>query len=86
VREHLVVAILGVIAGSVLGLIAAEAALPQIPLFATPNRLLPLVLAPAWVPVAATVLGCLVLLGVVSVVVGRALAASAVPARLREGR
>jgi hypothetical protein len=36
--------------------------------------------------VAATALGCLLLLGVVSVVVGRALAASAVPARLREGR
>jgi putative ABC transport system permease protein len=85
VREHLVVAVLGVIAGSVLGLLAAQAALPQIPLFATRNRFLPLVLDPAWVPVTVTVVGCLVVLGAVSVVVGRALAAAAVPERLREG-
>jgi putative ABC transport system permease protein len=85
VREHLVVAVLGVIAGSVLGLLAAQAALPQIPLFATRNRFLPLVLDPAWVPVTVTVVGCLVVLGAVSVVVGRALAAAAVPERLRDG-
>jgi predicted lysophospholipase L1 biosynthesis ABC-type transport system permease subunit len=86
VREHLVVAVLGVLAGTALGLVAAQAALPDIPLFARPDRLMPLELEPAWTVVAATALGCLLLLGVVSVVVGRALAASAVPARLREGR
>jgi hypothetical protein len=86
VREHLVVAILGVVAGSILGLLAAQAALPQIPLFATRNRFLPLVLDPAWTPVAVTIIGCLLLLGAVSVVVGRSLAASAVPDRLREAR
>ncbi len=86
VREHLVVAVLGVLAGSALGLVAAQAALPDIPLFATSATRLPLVLGPAWRPVLGTVAGCLVLLCAVSVVVGRALAASAVPARLREGR
>jgi hypothetical protein len=86
VREHLVVAVLGVLAGTTLGLVAAQAALPDIPLFAHPDRLVPLVLDPAWTVVAVTATGCLLLLGVVSVVVGRALAASAVPARLREGR
>ena len=35
VREHLVVAVLGVLAGTALGLVAAQAALPDIPLFAT---------------------------------------------------
>ena len=34
VREHLVVTVLGVLAGAVLGLIAAQVALPEIPLFA----------------------------------------------------
>ena len=86
VREHLVVAVLGVLAGLTLGLLAAQAALPEIPLFATQARVLPLVLRPAWGAVLVTAVGCLLLLGAVSVVVGRALAASAVPARLREGR
>jgi predicted lysophospholipase L1 biosynthesis ABC-type transport system permease subunit len=86
VREHLVVAVLGVVAGAVLGLAAAQAALPQVPLFATTSSRLPLDLAPAWVSVAMTVLACLVLLCAVSVVVGRALAGSAVPSRLREAR
>jgi predicted lysophospholipase L1 biosynthesis ABC-type transport system permease subunit len=86
VREHLVVAVLGVLAGAVLGVVAARAALPRIPLFATPSPRLPLVLDPVWPAVGATVLGCLVLLCAVSVVVGRALAASATPRLLREGR
>jgi len=86
VREHLVVAVLGVLAGTTLGLVAAQAALPDIPLFARPDRLIPLALEPAWPVVAVTALSCLLVLGIVSVVVGRALAASAVPARLREGR
>jgi hypothetical protein len=75
-----------VLAGGALGLVAAQAALPDVPLFATRAARLPLVLGPAWGPVLVTILGCLVLLCAVSVVVGRALAASAVPARLREGR
>lgn len=86
VREHLVVAVLGVLAGALLGVAAAQAALPIIPLFATPSARLPLVLEPAWPAVAATVVGCLLLLCAVSVVVGRALAASATPDRLRESR
>ncbi len=86
VREHLVVAVLGVLAGAGLGLVAAQAVLPEIPLFAEPSRLVRPVLAPAWTAVLASTAGCLVLLTVVSVVVGGALAASAVPARLREGR
>jgi hypothetical protein len=86
VREHLVVAVLGVLAGAALGLVAAQAALPDIPLFATANKALPLDLSPAWTAVVLTTLGCLLVLCTVSVAVGRALAGAAVPARLREGR
>ena len=86
VREHLVVAVLGVLAGGALGLIAAQAALPDVPLFAVSAARLPVVLDPAWGAVAITIVACLVVLCAVSVVVGRTLAASAVPARLREGR
>jgi hypothetical protein len=73
-----------VLAGSGLGLLAAQAALPDLPVAATRSALLPVVLAPAWGPVAATVGLCLLLLGAVSIAVGRALAASGTPARLRE--
>jgi predicted lysophospholipase L1 biosynthesis ABC-type transport system permease subunit len=86
IREHLVIAVLGVLAGAVLGVVAARAALPRIPLFATPSPRLPLVLDPVWPAVGATVAGCLVLLCAVSVLVGRALAASATPTLLRAGR
>ena len=86
VREHLVVAVLGVLAGGVLGLVAAQAALPDVPLFAVAAPRLPVVLDPAWERSPVTIVACLVLLCAVSVVVGRALAAAAVPARLREGR
>lgn len=85
VREHLVVAVLGVVVGAVLGVVSAQVALPQIPLFATEATRLPLVLDPVWPAVVATTLGCLVLLCAVSVVVGRLLAASATTDRLREG-
>ena len=85
-REHLVVAVLGVLAGTALGLVAAQAALPDIPLFATANKALPLDLSPAWTAVVLTTLGCLLVLCTVSVAVGRALAHAAVPARLQEGR
>ena len=86
IREHLVVAVLGVLAGSFLGLAAAQAALPDVPLFAVAAAKLPVVLDPAWGPVLVTIAGCLVVLCAVSVVVGRSLAAAAVPERLREGR
>ena len=85
VREHLVVAVLGVAAGGVLGVVAAHAALPDIPLSATPADRMPLVLGPAWPAVLVTVLACLALLSLVSVAVGRRLAAAATPERLREG-
>jgi hypothetical protein len=78
--------VLGVLAGAALGLVAAQAALPDVPLFAARSSRLPLDLAPAWVSVAGTVVACLVLLCAVSVVVGRSLARSAVPGRLREAR
>ena len=86
VREHLVVAVLGVVVGAVLGVVSAQVALPQIPLFATKAGRLPLVLDPVWPAVLLTAAGCLVVLCAVSVVVGRLLAASATTARLREGR
>ena len=86
VREHLVVAVLGVVVGAVLGVVSAQVALPQIPLFATDAVRLPLVLDPVWSAVLLTTAGCLVLLCAVSVVVGRLLAGAATTARLREGR
>ncbi|HET9944745.1 MAG TPA: hypothetical protein VFR56_03775, partial [Actinomycetes bacterium] len=61
-------------------------ALPHIPLFATKATRLPLLLDPVWSAVVATTAACLVLLCAVSVVVGRLLAASATPDRLRESR
>jgi predicted lysophospholipase L1 biosynthesis ABC-type transport system permease subunit len=85
VREHLVVAALGVVVGAALGVVSAQVALPQIPLFATEATRLPLALDPVWPAVLVTAAGCLVLLCAVSVVVGRLLAASATTARLREG-
>jgi hypothetical protein len=86
VREHVTVAVLGVAAGAVLGLVAAEAALPRIPLFSAGGPRLDIVREPAWGPVSVAALACLVLLVVVSVLVGRSLAAGATPDRLREGR
>jgi hypothetical protein len=86
VREHLVVAVLGVVVGAVMGVVSAQLALSQIPLFATDAVRLPLVLDPVWSVVLLTTVGCLVLLCAVSVVVGRLLAASATSARLRENR
>lgn len=86
VREHLVVAVLGVLAGSALGLVAAQAALPHVPLFATAESTIPLDVRPSWAALLLTVAGCLALLATVSVVVGRALAASATVDRLRESR
>ena len=83
VREHLVVAVLGVLAGGLLGLVAAQAALPDVPLFAAVPGRLPAGLDPAWVGGgyhdrwAASLVLC-----AVSVVVGRALAGrGAGPAR-----
>jgi putative ABC transport system permease protein len=86
VREHLVVAVLGVVVGAALGVVSAQVALPHIPLFATKATRLPLLLDPVWPAVVATTAGCLVLLCAVSVVVGRLLAASATTDRLRESR
>ena len=86
VREHLVVAVLGVVVGATLGVVSAQVALPQIPLFATEASRLPLVLDPVWSVVLLSTAGCLLLLCAVSVAVGRLLAASATTARLRDGR
>ena len=86
VREHLVVAVLGVLVGAAMGVVSAQLALSQIPLFATDAVRLPLVLDPVWSVVLLTTAGCLALLCAVSVVVGRLLAASATSARLRENR
>jgi ABC-type lipoprotein release transport system permease subunit len=86
VREHLVVAVLGTVAGVVLGLLAAQAALPQVPLVSGPAPRLPVVLDPAWPTVAAAALGALTLLVATSVAVGRSLARSARPGLLRSGQ
>lgn len=86
VREHVTVAVLGVMAGVGLGLVAAQVALPQVPIFARAGPRLAIVRDPAWSPVALASAACLLLLVVVAVLVGRALARAATPDRLREGR
>jgi hypothetical protein len=86
VREHLVVAVLGVVAGAVLGLVAAQVALPRLPLFADHAAKLPLVRDPAWFTVGVATACCLALLGVISVFVGRSLAGAATPGQLRDGQ
>jgi hypothetical protein len=69
-----------------LGLAAAQGALPRLPLFARPGPRLPVTYEPAWSAVAIAGTTCLVLLLLVSVFVGRSLAASATPERLRQDR
>jgi putative ABC transport system permease protein len=86
VRENVTVAALGTVAGVSLGLIAAQAALPRLPLFARPGPHLPVTHEPAWVAVGVAGTTCLVLLVLVSMFVGRSLAASATPERLRQDR
>ena len=86
VTEHVVVAVLGGLAGAGLGLVAAQAALPRVPLFATASASLGADLSPAWWPVVLAAAGSVLLLSTVAVVVGGTLAASAVPDRLRNGR
>ncbi|MGZ4596390.1 MAG: FtsX-like permease family protein [Actinomycetes bacterium] len=86
IREHVTVAVLGVVAGVGLGLAAAQAALPQVPMFAHSGPRLVLVRDPAWPQVGVAAASCLVLLVLVSVLVGLSLARSAMPARLREGQ
>jgi hypothetical protein len=86
IREHVTVAALGTVAGITLGLAAAQGALPRLPFFARPGPRLPVTYAPAWPAVAIAGATCLVLLLLVSVFVGRSLAASATPERLRQDR
>jgi putative ABC transport system permease protein len=86
IREQVTVATLGTVAGVSLGLIAAQAALPRLPLFARPGPRLPVTQEPAWSAVGLAGATCLVLLVLVSVFVGRSLAASATPERVRQDR
>jgi hypothetical protein len=86
IREHVTVAALGTVAGVSLGLVAAQAALPRLPLFARAGPLLAVTHVPAWSAVGLAGATCLVLLVLVSVFVGRSLAASATPDRLRQDR
>jgi predicted lysophospholipase L1 biosynthesis ABC-type transport system permease subunit len=86
IYEHVTVAVLGVVAGVAFGLVAAQIALPQVPLFAQAGPGLPIVRDPAWDAVVLAGASCLVLLVLISVLVGQSLAKSATPARLREGR
>jgi hypothetical protein len=55
-------------------------------LYARANPAIPVGHQPAWLAVVVTTLACLLLLGAISVAVGRALAASATPDRLRDQR
>jgi hypothetical protein len=86
IREHVTVAAIGTVAGVALGLAAAQAALPRLPMFAEAGPRLPLTREPAWSAVGLAALTCLVVLSLVCVFVGRTLAASATPERLRQDR
>ncbi len=68
-----------------LGLVAAQTALGQVPLLAGQGPELVPVRDAAWSAVGVATAAALALLLVVSVLVGRSLAAAAVPARLRDG-
>ena len=76
--------LVGVAAGALSGLFGAQLAMPIVPLFATAPEVSTLDLSTAWLAVLAAALLSLAVLGAGSVVIGRALAASAELRRLRE--
>ncbi|MFJ9392836.1 FtsX-like permease family protein [Nocardioides sp. NPDC101246] len=76
--------LVGVAAGAGCGVYGAVLTLPDIPLFAVPPLVDATDLSIPWPAVAVAGLGCLVVLGVAAVVLGRAVAARARLDRLRE--
>lgn len=76
--------LLGVAAGAGCGVYGAILTLPDIPLFAVPPLVDAIDLSIPWPAVAVAALGCLIVLGIAAVLLGRAVAARARLDRLRE--
>ncbi|MBZ5738707.1 FtsX-like permease family protein [Nocardioides mangrovi] len=84
VAAQLPAVLLGIVAGTVCGLVGAHLVMPTVPLFAVDPEVSTLDLSTAWVAVVVAVAAALVVLGVGSVLIGRALAARSDVRRLRE--
>ncbi|GAA4365798.1 FtsX-like permease family protein [Nocardioides caricicola] len=84
VAAQLPAVVVGVVAGAVAGLVGAHLALPIVPLFAEAPEVSTLDLGTAWVGVVVATVGALVVLGLGSVLIGRALARRSDIRRLRE--
>ncbi|WP_028644515.1 FtsX-like permease family protein [Nocardioides sp. URHA0020] len=74
----------GIVAGSLAGLAGAQLALPIVPLFTEDPEVSTLDLSTAWPAVVAATVAVVVVLGLTSLLIGRALAARADLRRLRE--
>lgn len=84
VAAQLPAVVVGVAAGALAGLVGAQLALPIVPLFAEAPEVSTLDLGVAWGGVVLATLGALVVLGLGSVLIGRALARRSDIRRLRE--
>lgn len=84
VAAQLPAVVVGVAAGALAGLVGAQLALPIVPLFAEAPEVSTLDLGTAWGGVVLATLGALVVLGLGSVLIGRALARRSEIRRLRE--
>ena len=84
VAAQLPAVLLGILAGTICGLVGAHLVMPTVPLFAVDPEVSTLDLGTAWTGVAIAVAGAVLVLGVGSVLIGRALAARSDVRRLRE--
>jgi putative ABC transport system permease protein len=84
VAAQLPAVLIGIVAGAAAGLVGAHLAVPIVPLFASAPEVSTLDLDTAWGGVVAAVLGALVILGLGSVLIGRAMAERSDVRRLRE--
>ncbi len=84
VSAQLPAVLVGVVAGTLAGLVGAQLAMPLVPLFAIAPEVSTLDLSTAWWAAGAAALAAILVLGIGSVLIGRALAARAELRRLRE--
>lgn len=84
VAAQLPAVLVGVLAGTLAGLVGAQLAMPLVPLFATAPEVSTEDLSTAWWAAGGAAVGAVLVLGLGSVLIGRALAARAELRRLRE--
>lgn len=84
VAAQLPAVLVGVLAGTLAGLVGAQLAMPLVPLFATAPEVSTEDLSTAWWAAGGAAAGAVLVLGVGSVLIGRALASRAELRRLRE--